>query len=1243
MVKDNKKNSDKKLKEKVDKKTLLKKEKVSNSFKWKKDIIKQKDIKNQEIKKDEFISTEELLKSLPKVSKKEQSMPLIDVYKQLWALYDIKWRYYFTNDKSILEMPELIEVQLNSYKNFLDEFLNKAFEESFPLSDFSWEKIDIFYKGLILEEPKYNINDCKRKNLNYEAPLKVRFEMLNKISWEVKEQDVYMWWIPLMTRTGTFIINWIERVIVNQIVRSTWMFFVPDAKTSWLYNMKIIPNKWSWFEIELEKRWILNVKIDKKRKIPVTVLLRAYWLETDADIINAFGKNKEFVTNYIWKTIEKDKTKNKLEAMHFIYKLIRPGDLGTDERVQDLFRNTFFDIKKYDLWEIARIKINRKLNLNIPYNPEWKFLTIADLVKWIDYLFNLLEEKEWYIYDDIDHLENRRVRSVGELLYDKIKIGLVRMEKIAKDRMTIMELDDTTPWTFINSRPLMAVLKEFFWSSQLSQFMDQSNPISELANKRIITALWPGWLSRERASFDVRDVHPTQYWRICPIHTPEWPNIWLVLHLASYAKVDKYGFITTPFREVCHVVQNNWKDIINKIALKDIVDSKWKIIVKEKDYINKEKAEEILKKVQDKEIYVRWFLLNKCDYFDWFQERWLTIAEANTWIDKYWNFVDTRISVRRNSEPIITHEKEVTHIDISPKQIMSETTTLIPFLENDDAHRAEMGTNMMRQAVPLIKSESPIIWTWTERIIWEWSWYVIKAEEDWHVIWVDAKHISVLYNSWVKKTYELRIFEKSNNDMLIHQRPLVSTWYKIEKWDIMADWQSIDNWELALWKNLLVAYMPWEWFNYEDAIIISSKIMEDDYYTSVHISEYFLDVRETKLWPEQTTNDIPNVSASKLSNLDEDGIIRVWSYVKWWDILVWKVTPKWEIELSPEERLLRAIFWDKSKDVKDSSLILPPWSWWKVLAVHILKREEWDNLPTWVFKQVKVFIWKTRKIEVWDKMAWRHGNKWIVSRIAPVEDMPFTEDGTPIDIILNPLWVISRMNIGQILEAHLWIAAKKLNIKVATPILNWINLEKIWEFMQKAWVPNDGKVQLFDWKTWEPFKEKTMVWVKYMLKLHHLVEDKIHARSVWPYSMVTQQPLWWKAQNWGQRFWEMEVWALEWYWAANILQEMITIKSDDITWRTQTYEAIVKWKKIKRPNIPESFNVLLRELQALNLNLDLLDKNELDEASDKMIAKYKELEKLEWQYDVDIDSAVSEWSKWDTFFDENLNLEDSYN
>lgn len=1129
---------------------------------------------------------------------------------EVGSLYDIKGRHYFTDDRSVAGLPDLLEVQLDSYNDFLKNWIDKVFNDSFPISDHSWEKVDIYYKWFALEEPKYDPETCTRKNLNYEAPLKVRLEMLNKETWEIKEQDVYMWGIPLMTEFATFIVNWIERVIVNQIVRSTGVFFT--LSEGW-FALKVIPDRWSWFEIDIEKKWIINVKIDKKRKLPISVVLRAFGMESNAEILDAFkDMGDDIIANNIAPTLEKDKTTNKLEALHVLYKLLRPGDLATDERVEELFNVTFFDEKRFDLGEIARLKMKSKLGLNTMYDDEnGSFLSIEDIIVSLKYFLNLVYKAPNHFIDDIDHLENRRVRSVWELVMDKIKVGIARMERIAKDRMTIVELDDATPWTFINSRPIIAIMKEFFGSSQLSQFMDQSNPLSELGHKRRVSALWPGWLTRERASFEVRDVHPTQYWRICPIATPEGPNIWLVLHFASYAKVDKHGFLLTPFRTVKHSVKNDWKSPVNRIALGDIVADNGKIIVEDKKLITDNDAKSIKELIKASDIEVRWFLTEDFDYFDAHQERILNIAEAGTATDEFGNFTETRISSRAWNEPTISYIRQITHIDVSPKQTMSIETSLLPFLEHDDATRAEMGSNMMRQAVPLVRPESPVVWTGMERSVWEWSGYVIVAEDDWEVIWVDAKHITIIYKSWEKKLYKLTTFKRSNHDMIVHQMPLVSHGQKVKKWDVLCDGHSCQNWELALWRNLTVAYMPWKGYNFEDAIIISNKLVEEDYFTSIHIKEYSTDVRETKLWPEQTTDDIPNVSSTKLKDLDVDWIIRIWSYVEWGSILCWKITPKWEQELSPEERLLRAIFGDKSKDVKDSSLRLPSGQGWKVIWVHILKRENGDNLPTWVFKQIKVFVAQTRKIELWDKMAGRHGNKWIVSRIVPVEDMPFMEDGTPVDIILNPLWVVSRMNIWQVLETHLGMAAKKLWIKVATPILNGISVEQITELMLKAGMDHDGKVQLFDGNTWEAFKERTTVWIKFMLKLHHLVEDKIHARSVWPYSMVTQQPLWGKAQNWGQRFWEMEVWALEAYAASNILQEMITIKSDDVAGRTQAYEAIVKNAPIKKPNIPESFNVLLKELQSIWLDLDLLDIDELQVKEDEAMERYEEIIKIE--------------------------------
>lgn len=1050
-----------------------------------------------------------------------------DLDPRLGGLYHIRGRYFFNDDRSIIELPEMIEVQLESYKYFLDHLLNQAFVDAFPIDDFSGEKVSIYYKSLSIEEPKYSISECKRKNLNYEAPFKAKFEMLNKVSGEIKEQEVYMGGVPLMTEQGTFIVNGVERVIVNQIIRSNGIFMVNDAKTVGSFAMKIIPAKGSWFEIEIEKKGAIMVKVDKKRKIPVTVLLRAHGLESDAEIIQAFSGNPEFLSKHIGPTIEKDKTKSRLEALYALYKLIRPGDLGTDERVEQLFATTFFDIKKFDLGEVARMKIKRKFGVDIAYEGDGRFLQLADLVEGLKYLMSLQFRLPGFSVDDIDHLENRRVRSVGELVSDRIKVGITRLEKIAKDRMTILELDDATPGTFINARPVTAVLKEFFGTSQLSQFMDQSNPLSELANKRRLTALGNGGLTRERAGFEVRDIHPTQYGRICPLATPEGQNIGLVLHFASYARVDKYGFITTPFRKLGHSVANDGISSVHRVTREALLDAKGEMIIDEKMLITAEIAQEIKSRYPHEEIWVRAYLTDTVEYFDAYEEKDLIIAEANAPVDEHGNFLETRVAARRHFEATTEHLRQVTYIDISPKQIFSESSSLIPFLEHDDATRAEMATNMMRQAVPLIRAEAPVVGTGMERQIGEASGYVIKAIDHGQVIGVDGKHITVIYDNGQKVTHELMTFERSNHDMLVHQKPLVSAGQRIEPGDILADGQSIEDGELAIGRNLVVAYMPWGGYNFEDSIILSSRVMQDDYYTSVHITEYVMDVRETKLGPEQTTSDIPNVSATKLRNLDENGIIRVGSTVEAGDILVGKVTPKGEMELSPEERLLRAIFGDKSKDVKDSSLVMPIGTSGKVIGVHILRRENGDSLSTGVFEEVKVFVAQTRKIEVGDKMAGRHGNKGIVSRIMAMEDMPYMADGTPIDIVLNPHGVISRMNIGQILEAHLGLAARKLGIKVATPVLNGLSIEQIDKLMEEAGIDSDGKCQLFDGRTGDAFKERTFVGLTYMLKLHHLVEDKIHARSVGPYSMVTQQPLGGKAQRGGQRLGEMEVWALE--------------------------------------------------------------------------------------------------------------------
>ncbi|MBT4148479.1 DNA-directed RNA polymerase subunit beta, partial [Candidatus Peregrinibacteria bacterium] len=801
--------------------------------------------------------------------------------------------------------------------------------------------------------------------------------------------------------------------------------------------------------------------------------------------------------------------------------------------------------------------------------------------------------------DDIDHLSNRRIRAVGELVQNKFRVGLLRTDRIAKDRMTVMDLETVTPTQLINSRPITAALREFFASSQLSQFMDQTNPLAELAHKRRLSAMGPGGLSRERASFDVRDVHQSHYGRICPIATPEGPNIGLVTHLASFAKINEYGFIETPFREVSQLVPNDGKAAAGHISREEVKAGS-KTLVKAGEAFT-EKAAKEAKKIKDKpEIQVRAYITSKISYTDADEEMGLVIAQANSELDEVGQFTNKRISARKDGDAMLAHVNDITHIDISPKQIISITTSLIPFLEHDDNTRASMGSNMQRQSVSLVSPHSPIVGTGMEEITAKNSGQVLVADRDGDVLYVDGEHITVMYDNGKKVTYELQNYVRSNQATAIHQRAVINKGDKIKKGDLLADGPAIEGGELAIGQNLLVAYMAWEGFNFEDAVIISERLVKDGVYDSVHIETFTIDVRDTKLGPELITRDIPNVGEGKLKDLNEDGIVRIGATVHEGDILVGKITPKGETELTAEERLLRAIFGDKARDVKDTSLKLPGGEGGKVVKVQIFTREAGDELATGVNKQIRVDVAQTRKISVGDKVAGRHGNKGVISIIVPRENMPFLPDGTPVDIVLNPLGVASRMNIGQILETHLGWAAQKLGVKVATPALNGVSNEQITDMLKKAGLPEDGKTQLFDGKTGEPFDRKTTVGIAYIMKLSHLVEDKIHARSVGPYSLVTQQPLGGKAQHGGQRFGEMEVWALEAYGASHVLQEMLTIKSDDVYGRSKAYEAIIKDEPIKKPRTPESFNVLVKELQSLGLNVELLKAEETkEEASEE--------------------------------------------
>ena len=1118
-------------------------------------------------------------------------------------------RHYFTETMDDFELPNLIEVQLNSYQWFLDKGIKELLDEVSPITDFSGKKLELVLKKHSIDKPKHDAKTAKRKNISFEANLKVHVQLINKETGEIKEQEVYLGAIPLMTGKGTFIVNGVERVVVNQLVRSPGVFYSNNPLFPQYFNAKIIPKRGAWLEVETDKKGVVYVKIDRKRKMPITQLFRVFGYPKDKDILGLFADLSVNIKNdFILNTLEKDTAKTPEEAYQSIYKKIRPGDYATPENAKQLIDAMFFDFKRYDMGPIARYKLNKRFGTKIKDNTKNRVFQVEDLVNIVRTLVDLNngEGKS----DDIDHLSNRRIRSVGELVQNKFRVGLLRSDRIAKDRMTIMETETVTPTQLINCRPITAAMREFFASSQLSQFMDQTNPLAELAHKRRLSAMGPGGLSRERASFDVRDVHTSHYGRICPIATPEGPNIGLVVHLATYAKVNEYGFIETPFREVAHTAKLTQEDLVGRILDEEIELTKGKT-VEHGAVIDKKLAEDLIKlkkKAKLDFVQVRTYTTDKITYFDSDEEKSLLIAEANSKIDEIGQFTVTRVSGRKNAEPVLAHVRDVTHIDVSPKQIISETTALIPFLEHDDNTRASMGSNMQRQSVSLVSPEAPYVGTGMEGLIARSSGQTVVSEGKGEIVEVEADKVTVLYDNGKKKTYDIANFVRSNQATCMHARPIVYKGDRVDKGTVIADGPSIEQGELALGQNLLVAYMPWNGYNYEDAIIISDKVVNNGLYDSIHINVFTIDVRDTQLGPEIITRDIPNVGEAKLKDLDEDGIIRIGATVNEGDILVGKITPKGETELSAEERLLQAIFGDKAKDVKDTSLKLGGGEGGKIVDVQMFTRDQGDELPMGVIRQIRVFLAQTRRIQIGDKMAGRHGNKGVISKIVPSADMPFLPDGTPVDIILNPLGVSSRMNIGQILETHLGWAAKKLGIKIATPALNGIKTDMIAQIMRDADLPEAGKIQLYDGMTGEPFHYETTVGINYILKLSHLVEDKLHARSVGPYSLVTQQPLGGKAQHGGQRFGEMEVWALEAYGASYILQEMLTIKSDDVLGRAKAYEAIVKGEQIKAPNIPESFNVLVKELQSLCLYVDLMEYTQEGEEQHVELETDEELE-----------------------------------
>ncbi len=1111
-------------------------------------------------------------------------------------------RKYFNSQDIPLPLPDLIKIQLDSYNWFFEEGLKELFEEISPIEDFTAKKYELSFKSYKFDKEKVSEEVAKEKNLSYEASLKATIELLIKETGEVKVQEIFLGDYPVMTARGTFIINGVERVVVSQLKRTSGVFFTRDGSADY-FSAKIIPSRGAWLEIETAQNGVMSVKIDRKRKLPVTTLLRAFGFGTDTEIKELYKNVDTGEVKLIDETLAKDPTSTTAEALMEVYRRIRPGDLATVENSKALIDSMFFDFKRYDLSKVGRYKLNKRLGVNVKNDQEGRVLRKEDLVAIISEVIKLSNSN--MPSEDIDHLGNRRLNMVGELMQNRFRVGLLRMERIVKDRMSLAEPDAIIPGQLINVRPIVASVKEFFASHQLSQFMDQINPLAEIVHKRRLNAMGPGGLSRERAGFEVRDVHRTHYGRICPVETPEGPNIGLVSTLATYAQVNEYGFIETPYFKVINELPTS--KAVGEIASKAVKSKDGKVILKEGDKITATIAK-ALEKAGNESVHIKARATSEIVYLDASDEEKAVIAQAKTPTDDNGYFVQSRVPVRGvGGEADEEDANNVDYMDISSNQVVGVSAALIPFLEHDNAKRALMGANMQRQAVALIRPEAPIVGTGVEARVAEDSGQVIIAQEDGEVISADAHEITIKYKKAGKKSYKLINFVRSNTGSSVHQKTLVSSGQKIKRGDILADGMSTKDGELALGQNVLVAFMPFEGLNFEDAIILSQRLVHDDRYTSIHIETHQTDVRDTKLGAEVVTRDIPNVSEDSLKDLDDEGIIRIGAEVEAGHILVGKITPKGETDLSSEERLLRAIFGEKARDVKDTSLRLPNGTTGKVVEVKILSREAGDDLPAGVISQIYVSVAQLRKISVGDKMAGRHGNKGVISKIMPIEDMPYLEDGTPVDIILNPLGVGARMNIGQILETHLGWAAQALGYKVASPVFDGVKLDQIKAELKKAGLPEDGKAQLYHGYTGEPFSETTTIGYKYMLKLHHMVDDKIHARSTGPYAMVTQQPLGGKAQMGGQRFGEMEVWALEAYGAANILQEILTIKSDDVIGRSKAYESIIKNEEILGPRIPESFNVLVKELQSLGLAVEL-EKPKLSQVIDAEDLLEKNLE-----------------------------------
>lgn len=1048
----------------------------------------------------------------------------------------ITTKIFSTHPGPLTPYPNLVDIQVRSYQWFTKTGLRELFDEVSPIKDYTGKDLELVFSDYYFDDPKYDEEQARKKDLTFEAPLRAKLKLLSHKLKDAKEQEVYLGDFPMMTDRGTFIVNGVERVVVSQLIRSAGVYFTTNIwRGKKLFGAKVIPNRGAWLEFETDPDGFIGVKIDLRRKVPVSNLFRIFGMDDPEEMLKTFAHADQGPIKYMKATLKKDSAKSADEAYLEVYKRIRPGDLASIENVRNLIDGIFKRSDRYDLSAVGRYKANQRLGF--PKSKTNRLLDLDDIVAIVREIIRLNNDEQAEP-DDIDHLGNRRVRPVGELLQSRLRIGLARQRRIVQDRMSTLDPQTLTPVQLINVRPLMSVVREFFSSSQLSQFMDQVNPLAEVEHKRRISAMGPGGLDRVRAGFEVRDVHSSHYGRICPIQTPEGQNIGLINNLATFARVNDFGFLETPY------------------AL--VKDGK----------ITKE---------------IRWL--------DAIEEEKYNIAHASVRFDAQGIVLDEMVEARVHGKPGTCPRSDIHFIDVAPHQALSVATALIPFLEHDDANRATMGSNMQRQAVVSVLPQAPYVGTGMEECTAEDSGYLVRAPEDGAIVSVDAVHI-VFKGKTKTITYALQKFKRSNQFTCISQRPLVQKGQKVKKGEILADGPSIDRGVLALGQNLTVAFLSWGGFNFEDAIIVSERVVERDAFTSIHIEDFYCDVRDTKLGPEMTTPDIPNAPEEKLKNLDEEGIIRIGAEVRAGDILVGKISPKGESELTSEERLLRAIFGEKARDVKDTSLTLPHGKYGRIVGIKISSREKGDKLEPGIISRIQVEVAQLRKIRAGDKLAGRHGNKGVIAQVRPVEDMPYLEDGTPVDIILNPLGVASRMNLGQILETHLGWAAQHLGYRAITPVLAGATEAQIKAELAKAHLPQSGKVTLYDGRNGTSFSQPVTVGVIYMMKLNHLVEDKIHMRSIGPYSLITQQPLGGKAQFGGQRFGEMEVWALEGYGAAHTLQEMLTVKSDDIVGRSAAYESIIKGEKIKTPNIPASFNVLVAELKAMGLNVELMEREE---------------------------------------------------